>query len=84
MNISLPITLTNFNRQNASSDIATYPVIVTDQRPWCTRLLWEAFSHAAITARRLLVHLYLPLSNARCSFIQLGELKQRGVNKIVQ
>ena len=36
----------------------------------------EAFSHAAITARKLFTHLYL----VRYSFIPLHELRRRGEN----
>ena len=38
-----------------------------------SRLLWEAFSYAAI-ARRLFVYKYTPLFVFKYSFIQLGEL----------
>ena len=41
-----------------------------------SQLLWEASSHAAITARRLLIHKYPPLSIARYSLIQLGKLEE--------
>ena len=46
-------------------------------------LLWEAFSHAAITVQRLIVHISA-LSLARYSFIQLGELWQRGMNESLE
>ena len=49
--------------------------------PTPTRPLWEAFSHAAIIARRLFVHAYPPLSVDRYLFIQLSELRQCGVNE---
>ena len=50
--------------------------------PVLIRLLWEAFSHAAVTVRRLLT--YPTLSVARHSFIQPAELEQRGVNEMAQ
>ena len=43
--------------------------------PTSHRLLWEAFSYAAITARKLFVH---RSTVARYSFIHLGELWQNG------
>ena len=45
------------------------------------RLLWEAFSHTAISVHRLLVHKYSPLSIARYSFIHLSKLEQYRVKK---
>ena len=42
--------------------------------PTPTLLLLEAFNHAAITAQILFGHIYLQLSIARYSFIQLSEL----------
>ena len=48
------------------------------------QLLREAFSHGGITAQRLFVHIYPPVSIARYSFIQLSELKQCGMKKIAQ
>ena len=46
-----------------------------------TRLLWEAFSHAAIT-REDYSHIFPPLSIARYSFIiQLSELVHRRDNE---
>ena len=42
----------------------------------------EAFNNTGMTATRLLVTIYLPLSVASYSFIQLSELRQRGVNEI--
>ena len=51
--------------------------------PMPPRLPWEAFSHTAITAQ-IYLFTYPPRSIARHSFIQLSELRQRGVNEIVQ
>ena len=48
------------------------------------QLLWEAFSHAAITAQRLFVHISTTICIARYSFIQLSELWQRGVIKLAK
>ena len=52
--------------------------------PTPIRLLWEAFSQAAITARRQTTHIFLPLSFARFLFIHLSELGHRGDNKNAQ
>ena len=52
------------------------------QKP--SRLLWEAFSHAAINSQRLLVHIYSPLSIARYSFMQLSKLEQCWLKKFAQ
>ena len=76
------------------SYIARYPVRRTAQsalhftpladlfipRPF--QLIWEALSHAAVTARRLFVHISTTVCIARYSFIQLSELWQCGVIKI--
>ena len=48
------------------------------------QLLWEAFSHAAITARRLFIHISTTVCITRFSFIQLSELWQRGVIKLAK
>ena len=45
-------------------------------------ILWEAFSHTAITAQRLFTRTLLPLSTVRRSFIQLSELGRRGENEM--
>ena len=73
------------------SYIARYPVHRTAQSalhftPWqtCSFLLWEVFSHAAIAARRLFVHISTTVCIARYSFIQLSELWQRGVIKLAK
>ena len=61
-------------------------VCVTPDRPvnpTPTRLLWEAFSRTAITARRLSVHIRLLLPITRNSFVQLCEPRQCGVVEIV-
>ena len=50
--------------------------------PAPTRLLWEAFSHAAYCAKTSIT--FSPLSIARWSFIQLSELGRRGVNESAQ
>ena len=86
-------------KEDVSFHIARYPLkaLYTSLPadlflPTRTQLLWEAFSHAAITAQISLVYIYShacilvypPLSIVRYSFIQLSELEQRGVNKIVQ
>ena len=42
------------------------------------------FSHAAIAARRLFVHISTTVCIARYSFIQLSELWQRGVIKLAK
>ena len=73
-----------------SSYIARYPVLkcftlhpLADlfiPRPF--QLLWEAFSHAAITAQRLFIHISTTVFIARYSFIQLSELKLCGVIKL--
>ena len=42
--------------------------------------LWEAFSHAAITARRLFVQISISV----CSQVQLSELWQLGMNEIAE
>ena len=47
-----------------------------------TRPLWEAFSHATITAQREFVHTCPTLSIIRYSFIQMHELMQCAVNQI--
>ena len=52
--------------------------------PTPTQLLWEAFNHAAITARRLFVHISIYDNIARYSFTLLIELWQRGVNEIAK
>ena len=44
--------------------------------PTRTRLVWEAFSHATVTAQRLFIHAYPPLSVIH--FIQLSEWRQPG------
>ena len=46
-----------------------------------SQLLWEAFRHAAINARKLFIHNYPPLSTAMYSFIQLSEDEQCRVKK---
>ena len=51
--------------------------------PTPSRLLWEAFSHATITARRPFVHIST-CAVARYSFIQLSELWQCGMNEIAK
>ena len=77
------------------SYIARYPVHRTAQSalhftPWHlfiprpSQLLWEVFSHAAIAARRLFVHISTTVCIARYSFIQLSELWQRGVIKLAK
>ena len=49
-----------------------------------SRLLWEAFSHAAINSQWLFVNKYSPLSIARYSIILLSELEQCRVKKRLQ
>ena len=49
--------------------------------PTPSGLLWEAFSHVAITARRLSILIF---ASAWYSFIQLTELWQRGMNEIAK
>ena len=45
-----------------------------------TRLLWEAFRQAVVTAQRLITH--IPTASiARYSFIQLSEMGRRGENE---
>ena len=44
--------------------------------PLPMRLPWEAFSHAAITSRRLFVHMYPPPSIARLAVAHLSGLRQ--------
>ena len=51
--------------------------------PAPTRLLWEAFSYAAITREDYSL-IFPPLSVARYSFIQLIELGHRGENENYQ
>ena len=46
-----------------------------------TRFLWEAFSHAAVTAKYLFTHISPPLSMAEYSSIQLIELGRREENE---
>ena len=43
--------------------------------------IWQAFSDVAIVSRRLVTHIFPPLSIARFSFIQLSELGHRGENE---
>ena len=52
--------------------------------PSPTRLLLEAFNHAAINAQKIFVHTSTSLFIARYSFIQLSELERRGVIEIAQ
>ena len=52
--------------------------------PRPSQLLWEVFSHAAIAARRLFVHISTTVCIDRYSFIQLSELWQRGVIKLAK
>ena len=78
------------------SYIARYPVHRTAQSalhftPWQTssfqghlNFFLEVFSHAAIAARRLFVHISTTVCIARYSFIQLSELWQRGVIKLAK
>ena len=49
-----------------------------------SRLLWEAFSHAAISSRIIFVHIYSSLSRARYSFVQLSELEQCRMKTLAQ
>ena len=60
----------------------TFHIIADLLIPTPSQLLCEAFSHAAITVRRLFR--YPPLSVARYSFIQLSELEQRRMNEIAK
>ena len=82
--------------KKVSSYIAQYPVLgtiqsalhftsLTDlftQTP--SRLLWEASSHMLQLMREGCSYTYPPLSTARYSFIQLSELEQCRVKKLVQ
>ena len=82
--------------KKASSYIAQYPVLrtvqsalhftsLTDlftQTP--SRLLWEASRHMLQLMREDCSYTYPPLSIARYSFIQLSELEQCRVKKLVQ
>ena len=82
-------------KKKASSDIAQYPVLrtvqsalhftsLTDlftQTP--SRLLWEASSHMLQLMREGCSYTYPPLSIARYSFIQLRELEQCRVKKLL-
>ena len=79
-----------FRRIKVSSYIAPYPVFRIVQSAlhftlWqiCSfQLLWEAFSHAKITAQKL--HIHPPVSTARYSFLQLSELGQYGAKKFTR
>ena len=82
--LSIPVKICSHNtvssRSSSSNHSALHPLVdLLIATP--TRLLWEAFNHAGITARRPFTYVIPPLSTARCSFIQLSELGHRRGNK---
>ena len=72
------------NHQDCSKHFTLYFPDRPVQSDTISTSLGSIQPYATINARRLLVHIYPPLSIARYSFIQLSELEQFRVKKLAQ
>ena len=75
------ILIQNVDHQRIRSKSFTLHTLSDLFIPRPSKLIWEAFSHAAI-ARSLFVHMSTTVCMARYTFIQLSELWQSGLIKL--